>query len=183
MATTTAPYYRSTYVFVTRQGRPVRSLDDPALRRLRIGVQLIGDDGANPPPAHALAARGVIDNVAGFTVYGDYREPNPPARVVDAVAAGEVDAAVAWGPMAAYFARCQPVPLDVTPVEPAVDPTSGLPMTFAIALGVRKGNTELRDRLDAILVRRKAEIDAILDEYGVPRVARPQPAPAREGRP
>jgi mxaJ protein len=111
-------------------------------------------------------------------IYGDYREPNPPARVIDAVAKGEVDVSIAWGPMAGYFARRSPVPLTVTPVTPAVDPP-GLPMTFGIALGVRRGNTELRDTLDAILKKRKPDIDRILDEYGVPRVAKPQPKPER----
>ena len=51
------PYYRSTYVFVTRKAQPLEhlSLDDPRLRQLLIGVQLIGDDGTNTPPASALA--------------------------------------------------------------------------------------------------------------------------------
>lgn len=46
---TSAPYYRSSYVFAAREGRgpAIRSLDDPALRTLRIGVQLVGDDGMN----------------------------------------------------------------------------------------------------------------------------------------
>ena len=67
-ALTTRPYYRSTYVFVSRKDRglTVRSFDDPALRTLKIGVQLIGDDGVNTPPAHALAARGIVDNVVGL---------------------------------------------------------------------------------------------------------------------
>ena len=46
--------------------------------------------------------------------------------------------------------------------------------TFAIAVGVKRGNTDLRDRLDAALAKRKADIDRILDEYSVPRAARPQ---------
>jgi quinoprotein dehydrogenase-associated probable ABC transporter substrate-binding protein len=169
-ALTTAPYYRSTYVFVSRADRrlKVRSFDDPALRALKIGVQLIGDDGVNTPPAHALAARGIVDNVAGFTVYGDYAEESPPARIVAAVATGEVDIAVAWGPLAAYFAR-RHGGLAIVPVEPQVD-ASGLPMAFDIAVGVRKGDKALRDEIDAILVRKRAEIDRILDEFGVPRV-------------
>ena len=59
-AATTAPYYRSTYVFVTRKDRglDIRSFDDPRLKSLKIGVQLIGNDGANTPPAHVLASRG-----------------------------------------------------------------------------------------------------------------------------
>jgi mxaJ protein len=60
---------------------------------------------------------------------------------------------------------------------------SGLPFTFGIALGVRRGNTELRDRLDAVLQRRKADIDKILDDYGVPRVAKPPGLPKKEGPP
>ena len=52
MARPTRPYYRSSYVFVARRDRrlPLRSLDDPALRRLSIGVQIVGDDYDNPPP-------------------------------------------------------------------------------------------------------------------------------------
>src|SRR5437868_5194931 len=56
----TRPYYRTSYVFVRRAGEaPIRSFDDPALRTLRVGVQLIGDDGANTPPVHDLAKRGI----------------------------------------------------------------------------------------------------------------------------
>src|SRR4051812_33001916 len=81
-ALTTQPYYRSSYVFVFRtdSGLSLQSLDDPALRGLRIGVQLVGNDGADTPPAHALARRGIITNMVGFTLYGNYRDPNPPAR-------------------------------------------------------------------------------------------------------
>jgi quinoprotein dehydrogenase-associated probable ABC transporter substrate-binding protein len=188
MATTTAPYYRSSYAFVSRKDRAlgISSFDDPKLKKLKIGVQLVGDDGYNTPPAHALSSRGHVENLVGFTLYGDYSEANPPARIVDAVAKGDVDIAVVWGPTAGYFAKKSPVPLVVTPVAPAID-ADGLPFTFGIALGVRRGNAELRDRLDAILKRRKGDIDRILDDYGVPRVAKPQGATGKEkgkgGRP
>ena len=175
MALTTAPYSRSTYVFVSRKDRKlgIASFDDPALKTLRIGVQMIGDDGSNTPPAHALAARGLVENAVGFTLYGDYKEANPPARIVEAVAKGDEDVAVAWGPMAGYFAKRQAVALDLTPVTPAAE-ASGLRQTFAIAVGVRKGDRQLRDEIDAALAKRKADIDAILAEYGVPRVAVPK---------
>jgi quinoprotein dehydrogenase-associated probable ABC transporter substrate-binding protein len=171
MALTTAPYYRSSYVFVYRKDRDlcIQSLDDPALHKLTIGVQMIGNDETNTPPAHALAHRGIVDNVVGYTLYGDYRNPNPPARIVDAVVKGEVDVAVVWGPLAGYFAKHASVPLEVVPVSPAADPS--LPFTFGIAMGVRKGDKLLHDEIDAILQRKHKEIDAILDEYGVPRVA------------
>jgi len=171
LALTTRPYYRSTYVFVYRQDRgiAVRSFDDPALRKLRIGVQMIGDDGINSPPAHALANRGMVRNVVGYSVYGDYSKPNPPARIMEAVARGDVDVAVVWGPLAGYFAKREPVALTLTPVSPQID-LPYLPYVFDIAIGVRRGETALRDELDAALERRAPEIDAILDRYGVPRV-------------
>ncbi|HJP84786.1 MAG TPA: substrate-binding domain-containing protein [Gemmatimonadaceae bacterium] len=172
----TIPYYRSTYVFVTRRDRHLKitSFDDRQLKRLRIGVQLIGDDGINTPPAHALSNRGIIRNVRGYSVYGDYRQPNPPARIVDAVANGEIDVAVVWGPLAGYFARREPVALDLTPVSPQID-LPFLPFVFDISMGVRRGNDTLRERLNAVIERRRVDIDRILDQYGVPRVDVGQP--------
>jgi mxaJ protein len=170
-ASTTMPYYRSTYVFVTRRDRHLKiaSLDDPVLTRLRIGVQMIGDDFTNTPPAHALSTRHIIQNVRGYSVYGDYRQPNPPARIIDAVARGDIDVAIAWGPLAGYFAQKEPVSLDITPVSPQID-LPFLPFVFDISMGVRRGDDALRDELNAIIARRKGEIDHILDQYGVPRV-------------
>jgi mxaJ protein len=174
MVAPTRPYYRSTYVFVYRKDRgiDIRSFDDPILKKLRIGVQVAGDDGANMPPVHALAARGIIDNVTGYTLYGDYTQPNPPARILDAVAAGEVDVAVVWGPLAGYFAPRQPVPLVLVPVAPQID-LPFLPFVYDIAVGVRRGDERLRGEIDGVLERRRPQIERLLDQYGVPRPAAP----------
>jgi mxaJ protein len=170
---TTTPYYRSTYVFVRRIGEPqIASLDDPLLRNLRIGVQLIGDDGANTPPAHALSKRGITGNVRGYMIYGDYAKPNPPARIVEAVASGEIDVAIAWGPMAGYFATRESVPLAIGPVSPQADGPR-LPMVFDIAVGVDRENRALWDEINAVLNRRRADVNALLASYGVPRVDTP----------
>jgi mxaJ protein len=170
-ALTTKPYYRSSYVFVSRKnsGWQINSFDDERLRSARVGVQLVGDDGMNTPPAHALAAHGVITNVVGFTLYGDYSEPNPPARIVDAVANEEIDVAVVWGPLGGYFAKREKIPLAINLINAEAEPPP-LKFCFGIALGVKRGNKALRDELDVVLEKRKAEIDKILDEYGVPRV-------------
>lgn len=167
----TRPYYRSTYVFAWRraEGPAVRSLDDPALRSARVGVQLVGADASNTPPAHALARRGIIGNVRGYTVYGDYADAAPAAGVLTALAQREIDVAVAWGPLAGWLAARLPVAIELAPVTPAVDPP-GLRFAFAIAAGVRRDDLALRDRVDAALAARRAEIDAILDAYRVPRV-------------
>jgi mxaJ protein len=172
---TTTPYYRSTYVFVSRKDHHlnIRSLDDTALRNLRIGVQLVGDDYANTPPVHALSRRGIVGNLVGFSVFGDYSQANPPARIIDAVIAGDVDLAVAWGPLAGYFARHAPVPLEIVPVSPEVDPP-GLRFAFDISLAVRPDDVVLKQELEAILREKKPEIDRLLQEYGVPRTPSPR---------
>lgn len=167
---TTAPYYRSTYVFVTRADGPrVASLDDPILRTATIGVQLAADSGVNPPPVLALARRDIVNNVRGYSVYGDYREPNPAASIVRAVTTGEVDVAIVWGPLAGYYAAQHPGELRLTPVAPKVDGPY-LPMVFDIAMGVRKDDRVFRDEVNSALFRIKPKIDAILAEYGVPRL-------------
>ncbi|HKS09025.1 MAG TPA: substrate-binding domain-containing protein [Pyrinomonadaceae bacterium] len=171
MALTTRPYYRSTYVFLTRKDRHLNlsSLDDPALKKLKIGVQIIGDDFSNAPPAHALSRRNIIANVKGYTVYGDYSQPNPPARIVDAVAKGDVDVAIVWGPLAGFFAKQSHVPLEVVPVSPQIDQPF-LPFVFDISMGVRRDDQVLRDQIEEVLERRRDDVDRILRDYAVPRV-------------
>jgi mxaJ protein len=171
LAATSAPYYRSTYVFVSRVDRnlKIESFDDEQLKTLKIGVALVGDDGANTPPAHALANRGISKNIVGYTIYGDYREPNPPARIIDAVTKGEVDVAVVWGPLAGFFAKKQRVPLKIQAVAPQID-LPYLPFVYDISFGVRRGEDGLKARIEEVLKRRRGEIERILDDYGVPRV-------------
>jgi mxaJ protein len=166
---TTAPYYRSTYVFITREQRGLRlsSFDDPRLRRLKIGIHVIGDDYNALPPAVALARRGMVRNVVGYSIYGNYAEDSPPSKLIDAVARDDVDVAVAWGPLAGYYARREPVRLVLSPVAtPAAVP--GISFTYDIAIGVRKDSTALRARLDRALLARRDAIRRILHRYGVP---------------
>ncbi len=168
---TTVPYYRSTYVFVTQQSRHLglTSITDPRLRDLTIGVHLIGDDGNNPPPAHALGQQGIVENVRGYPIYGDYRDPNPPSRLIDAVTNGEIDVAAAWGPLGGYFAQRSKVPLAVTPIADS-DEFAPQRFQFDIAMGVRKGDHQLRDELNAFIAENRGEITTLLKSYGVPLI-------------
>jgi mxaJ protein len=171
MVETTRPYYRSGYVFVSRADRrlDITSIRDPRLHSLRIGIQLVGDNGVNTPPAHAIAAQGMTGNVTGYTLYGDYGTANPPARIIDAVANGDIDIAAAWGPLAGWFAKQSDIALTVVPID---DTGEFAPLTFQfdIAMGVRKGDHALRDRLDAVIARNQPMITGILQSYGVPLV-------------
>ena len=159
---TTTPYYSSSYVFVTRKSRRLRlnSFDDPRLRDMKIGVQVLDDDYA--PPARALARRQLAANIVGFEFTG-----NESGDIIRAVANGKVDVAVVWGPLAGYYAARQRVPLQLSPT-PDIDPPA-LPFRFAISLGVRKSDPQLRDQLNHALTKRHAEIERILRAYSVPQ--------------
>jgi quinoprotein dehydrogenase-associated probable ABC transporter substrate-binding protein len=165
---TTQPYYRSSYVFVSRQDRKLRieSLMDPRLADLRIGIHIVGDDFA--PPSYALAHRGISQNVVGFSLFGQYGDANPPRKLIDAVENGAVDVAIAWGPFAGYFARDAKAPLDITPVKPPM--FQGVPFAYDISAGVRQGNEALKTELDRILQTQSSAVRDILTDYGVPQV-------------
>lgn len=166
---TTIPYYRSSYVFVTRADRhlDIQSIKDARLRTLKVAVQLIGDDGANTPPAHALAAQGITDNVSGFPVYGDYRKPNPPSDILAAVERGDVDIAAVWGPLAGYFAKLSGGTLTIRPMTDT-ETFAPLIFQFDIAMGVRKGDDALRATLNRIITEKRPQIVALLQSYGIP---------------
>jgi mxaJ protein len=167
--TNTRPYYRSTYVWVERahDGEVPASFDDPRLAQVRIGVQLIGNDMAASPPGAALAERGLVRTVVGFPIVGE----RPSAqRMVDALAAGSIDAALIWGPQAGWFAAHSPVPLRIAPASAPAD-LKEQRFEFAIAMAVRHGDEALRRTLDDFIVRRHVDIARILAEYSVPVVA------------
>lgn len=173
-AIATRPYYFSSYAFLTRRDRhlQIASFDDPRLRTLRIGVHILGDQDDSLPPVHALISRGIVGNLVGYSIFGNLSEQNPAADLIQAVAHKDVDLAIAWGPLAGYFARQSKVPLEITPI--AADPAHpALPMIFGIGIGVRPGDLELRRQLDAEVQRRQPQIRQLLVSYGIPQMSPP----------
>jgi mxaJ protein len=174
----TKPYYRSTYVLASRSDRKLglKSLDDEALKKLRIGVHV------NTPPYAALANRGLADNMVSYRLFFDPQDPDPasrPDKVLQDVLAGAVDVAAAWGPLVGYFAKQHPSTLDLVPL----DDDANLPMSYEFSMGVRKGNRELKARLEAALDRREADIRKILTDYGVPLLPLKPPTAAPADKP
>ena len=169
MVLTTQPYYRSIYAFVYPADAPydLSSFDDPILKELKVGVHLIGDDYTNSPPAHALSKRGIVDNVVGYSVFGNYADPNPPGKIIEAVANREIDAAIVWGPIGGYFAQQQATSLRVVPVA-SQEESPSLLLAYDIALGVRKSDEALKNTLNGLLTQHAEEIRQILVDYGVP---------------
>jgi mxaJ protein len=131
-------------------------------------VPLTGGNSITPP-AQALADRGIVGNIVGYSIYtADYRDANPSSRIVRDAADDVIDAACVWGPLGGYFASRQKVAMDMTPVASAAEAST--PFAYSISVGVKRGNAGLKRRIDEVLERRQAEIDRILDEYRVPRL-------------
>ena len=169
---TTKPYYRTTYVLTYRldQKIDIKSLDDPILKKLRIGINV------NAPPSEILAQNGLMDNVVGYSSFYD-PESHPedyPGKIVEDLLSGKLDVVVVWGPIAGYFVTKRNAPLRIVPIESS---NTVIPMAFNFSMGVRKEHKDLKEKLEKILDERKSQIEKVLEEYGVPLLAIP-PSPS-----
>jgi mxaJ protein len=170
----TRPYYRSTYVVVTRSDRALKieSLYDQRLKDLRIGLHIVEDDYA--PPGHLLASEGLSQQIVGYSLYGAYGEPDPPARLVEAVAKGEVDLAIVWGPLAGYFAKHAATRLSVEAVSPSR--FQMIPFTYAIGIAVRRGDVVLQSAMQQVLDKECPRISALVKDYAFPSTEEDAPS-------
>ncbi|WP_207478732.1 quinoprotein dehydrogenase-associated putative ABC transporter substrate-binding protein [Arenibaculum pallidiluteum] len=157
----TNPYYRSTYVLVTRKDSALagKGLDDPAYKGARIGVV------AATPPANLLPRRGIL-NIAPYQLHVDTRAEQPARQAIEDVASGETEAAAIWGPIAGYYAARQDVPLALTPLPEL----PGARLQYYISMGIRAGETAWKHWLNDFIVRRQGDIDRLLAEYNIPVV-------------
>jgi mxaJ protein len=160
----TKPYYRTGYVLAYRKDRgiKIRSLDDPQLKTLKIGVQV------NTPPHDALGQRGIADNVVGYQLMFDsnFHAEDYPGKLVEDLIAGQVDVALVWGPIAGYFAKKKAAPIEIVLLEGKPDSVERF--AFDISMGVRKKDNALKEKLEASIARRHDEITHILEDFGVP---------------
>jgi quinoprotein dehydrogenase-associated probable ABC transporter substrate-binding protein len=167
MAGVTRPYYRTGYVIVQRADAPhkVTSLDDPALKTMKIGVHLLSSDAENTPPAMALSAHGVVGNLVGFgtTFVGSQDRPED---IIKAVVDGTVDLSMVWGPLAGYHARRVGAELTLTPIPD--DTLTGTPMAFSMGIATRRRERAFRDSLQHFLDSRQADVKGLLTEFGFP---------------
>ena len=173
--TATSPYYGSSYVLVMRKnsGLELRSLDDRRLGRLRIGVHVMGNSYADVPPVRALARNGVVGNITSYPLYADSSGPRPQPDLIRAVQIGDIDVAVAWGPIAGYLAKDSIEPLEIVPIAADAE-TRDLDIAFDVAMGVGEQNEKLAGKLNTFIAEHGKEIRQILNSHGVPLQPLPQ---------
>ena len=114
---TTKPYYRSTYFFVYRKGKglQITSLDDPLLKKLRIGVHLLGGLQQSPPVLRSPSA--ALSTMVGSKPSIQRKSD----RIIDTVADGKIDVAIVWDAVG-YFVKHQRVAMEM--VGPGRETTS-----------------------------------------------------------
>lgn len=163
MALVTRPYYKSTFVLTYRKDlhHQVKSLDDPILKKWKIGVL------QSSPARDALRMHGVLENTQVEYAFLDtgYNPDSGPAHQVREVIDGKLDAAETWGPVAGYYVAQKHAALDIIPLS-TID--SDIPLEFAMSFGVRRADKDLKQRLDAAFEANKDAIRSVLTAYGVP---------------
>ncbi|MCP4287160.1 MAG: quinoprotein dehydrogenase-associated putative ABC transporter substrate-binding protein [Gammaproteobacteria bacterium] len=157
----TNPYYRSVYALVYRadSGLEIRSLKDPALQHLRLGIV------AGTPPATLLAKYSLMEQARPYLRTVDTRHFSPASQAVEDVAKGEIDVAVVWGPIAGFASRQLDTALDVIPLPAKEDSVT---LAFNVSMGIRRRETEWKHQLNDELEKLAPQIQEILVEYGVP---------------
>ena len=160
-----SPLYRSTFVLAYRsdKGINIRSLDDPALKKLRIGVFQVS------AIRQALAEHHIVENtvIHYLSHNADVVEDNQPSYQVQQVINGSLDVAAAWGPMAGYYKTVAHAPLIIQPVNLMED---DVPMEFDMTLAVPRGRADIKAAVEKALAQHQSEIQQILSDFGVPLV-------------
>jgi mxaJ protein len=172
----TQPYYRSSYAMVFPSGigldgvqssEDFLRLDKARLDKLRIGVY-------DRSPASAwLNKHGLVERGVPYQILNADPLQYPGEIIERDLAAGKIDVAIVWGPIAGYFSKRVKSPklnVVVLKSEP------GVQFDYQMAMGVRYGEPEWKRQIESLIQSRQAEIRAVLNEYGVPLVDEPAAA-------
>ena len=162
LAQSTNPYYRTAYALAFKRGTGldgVEVLSDQRLKGKRLGIV------AGTPPATYLAVNGLMGTAKAYPLVIDTRVDSSAEAMMKDLAAGAIDAAVLWGPMAGYYANRLSADLAVVPLTKE---TAGPRLTYRIAMGVRAADQDWKRLLDRLVRENQSEINTILLSYGVP---------------
>lgn len=169
LTATTKPYMRSTYalVFPVQEGleqlsKPddLLALPQKRLQGLRIGVF------AQSPGADWLLRNKLLKQAVYYAQQSGDPHENPHSIIERALTAGEIDAAIVWGPIAAHLVRKHSGSPPWRAVAFERDPQ--IKFDYDIAMGVRFGEKEWKATIEDWIASHQKQIDEILVAYGIP---------------
>lgn len=161
---TSKPYYRTGHVFVWREesGYDINGWDSPDLKKGLVGTT------DKSPTTVPLNDNGIIGNAKPYRIQRDLNKK--PSEMIDDLANGVIDVAVAWGPIGGYFAKQSKVPL-VVRLAPEYETVNARGKTYwNMSIGVRHSDKERLKMIQGALDRNQDKIMKILADYGVPTV-------------
>lgn len=162
---TSKPYYRSGHVFVWRKDSNfnITNWDSPDLHKGFIGVV------DHSPATIPMDAHNLISNARPYRMQRDLNLP--PSFMIDDLAKGDIDIAVAWGPIGGYFAKQSKVPMVVALIPEYENTNVKGKEYWNISVAVRKKDKDRMTMIQGALDRNQDKINKILDDYGIPHVA------------
>jgi mxaJ protein len=179
---TTAPYYRSGYVFISREKDELdlANWDSEALKKAKKIAFVPGT-----PAEVMLRAIGRYNDMfnyqqelVGFKSRRNQYVKYENDKLVNEVAAGNAELAVLWGPAAARYVKASTTPLTMTVIPDNNQRADGEKVGFhySTAMGVRKGETALLEQLNKIIKDQQDDISELLEAEGIPLLEEPETA-------
>jgi len=173
---TSAPYFRSGYVFVYRKDKGMKVTDyDSALLRTAKQIAFMPDT-----PAETMLKKigryndqfNYLQSLVGFKARRNQYVRYDPEKLVNEVATGNTDLAILWGPQAGRYVKGAGKSLEMVLVPDRQTRSDGekVPHHYSTSVGVRKGEEALLAEIDLALKKKTGEIRALLQEEGIPLV-------------
>ena len=161
---TSKPYYRAGHVYVWRKESNFNITDwsSPDLRKGFIGVV------DHSPATIPMDDNGLIANARPYRIQRDLNLPS--SYMIDDLEKGDIDIAIAWGPIGGYFAKQSKIPMVVVPTPEYETQNAKGKNYWNISIGVRKKDKERMAMIQGALDRNQDKIIKILDDYGIPHV-------------
>ena len=161
----TNAYYRSSYVMIIKKDgalKGIENLDDPRLKSAKIGVI------AGTPPATILALNALLGQVKPYHLIVDRRHEAPAETMINDLAGGAIDAAIACGPIGGYYANR--IGKGALQTVAMLNETKGPRMAFRITFGIRPGEPDWKHKLNELITENQDAINSILISFGVPLI-------------
>jgi len=175
LTATTQPYMRSTYVLLVgphaqalhglTTGQDVLQLPAEKLHSLRVGVF------AQTPGADWALKHGLIERAQMYPVQSGDPAVTAASTAGRDLASGTIDAAILWGPIAGFLVSQAAAGEQLTPLP--IKPEDGIRLDYEISMGVRQGEKERLQAVDAWIGAHRTQIAQILDSHHVPLLPLP----------